>query len=571
MEKNMANLKLKKKSLTYLGQPICNNLCISCGENIENNDILMIYEYENIRGSTVNVAVPLSKVRTKKLLSQILLDKGFPFDWKNKEMTDEICEFLSDYTPSSVILLSPQTGWYQSDEGKYCYIMPQKSFGFKYFRVKFVGNNIDTKYINQVGNLENYQKALELCQYSPATILAVGAALAAFCIAPFDFETFGLHFYGKSSTGKSTLSKVAAAVLYNPGKFITWKTTEAGVEEACYNHNGRCVVFDEAKLISKDKTKIASIISDLSYFICSGQTKKRSLAYSVGTGTSVGAWKLVFISTGEFGIIENALSVNHEKDDGEKLRFIDVPAVVSEEYGVFRKLPEGYTSSKELVFDILNLVKKNYGWLGYNFLKKMASKLNSDQQVQFRENFKQHIKFFESECSDGKHVGYTERLLSRFAIIYASLMQAMEWQLIPWSKKCIFKAVKEMYYTSLNCIKDDQDILQDGLNRLEKMLNVKNEHYHNLATFSSQEDILRAWGKPNFFGKQNGKYFDWIIPSKTFVSCFTSTKQKELVEEFLEDLIEKNDDGYGLCSLGHNVRKRAIVLDKDKLKKLLSK
>lgn len=61
----MANLKLKKKSLTYLGQPICNNLCISCGENIENNDILMIYEYENIRGSTVNVAVPLSKVRTK--------------------------------------------------------------------------------------------------------------------------------------------------------------------------------------------------------------------------------------------------------------------------------------------------------------------------------------------------------------------------------------------------------------------------------------------------------------------------------------------------------------------------
>ena len=61
--KHMTNVKFKKKSLTYLGQPICKKLCISCGENIENNDILMIYEYENIRGSTVNVAVPLSKVR----------------------------------------------------------------------------------------------------------------------------------------------------------------------------------------------------------------------------------------------------------------------------------------------------------------------------------------------------------------------------------------------------------------------------------------------------------------------------------------------------------------------------
>ena len=48
-------------------------------------------------------------------------------------------------------------------------------------------------------------------------------------------------------------------------------------------------------------------------------------------------------------------------------------------------------------------------------------------------------------------------------------------------------------------------------------------------------------------------------------------KQCTLVEEFLEDLIEKDDEGYALCSLGHGVRKRAIVLERKKLKKLLSK
>lgn len=567
----MVNTKFKNKTLTYKGQSVCNNLTISCGENIENNDILMIYDFENIRDHLVNVSIPLSKANNKKLLEPILLDKGFPFDRCNKEMSDDICEFLSNYSPSKVILLTPQTGWYQSEEGKYCYVIPQKSFGFKHFSVKFINNNNDTKYIHQSGTPENYQKALELCQYSPATILAVGAAIAAFSIAPFEFETFGLHFYGKSSTGKSTLSKVAAAVLYSPNKFISWKTTETGIEEACYNHNGRCVIFDEAKLLSKDRTKIASTISDLSYFICSGQTKKRSLIYSVGTGASVGAWQLVFISTGEFGIIENALSVNHDKDDGEKLRFIDVPAVISDKYGVFQKLPEGYSSSKNLVFDILALVKKNYGWLGYHYLQKMIAKLNSNQKDQFKEHFNQYIKDFEEQCSDGKHIGYTERFLSRFAIIYASLMQALEWGLIPWSERRIFNAIKQMYYLSLNCIKDDQTILQEGLDRLKGMLNVKNEHYQKLSSFSSREDIINAWVSPNFFGKKEGEQVKWVIPSKTFKSCFTTTKQLKLVEDFLEDLIEKDHEGYALCSLGHKVRKRAIVLDRKKLKKLLSK
>ena len=62
-----------------------------------------------------------------------------------------------------------------------------------------------------------------------------------------------------------------------------------------------------------------------------------------------------------------------------------------------------------------------------------------------------------------------------------------------------------------------------------------------------------------------------LIPSKTFKSWFMTPKQCTLVEEFLEDLIEKDDEGYALCSLGHGVRKRAIVLERKKLKKLLSK
>ena len=64
--------------------------------------------------------------------------------------------------------------------------------------------------------------------------------------------------------------------------------------------------------------------------------------------------------------------------------------------------------------------------------------------------------------------------------------------------------------------------------------------------------------------------FSWVIPSKVFKSWFLTQKQCTLVEEYLEDLIEKDGEGYALFNLGYKIRKRAIVLNKKKLKELLS-
>ncbi len=566
----MSEIEFKKNVLTYDGQIICSNLKISRGENIENSDILMVYRYPNIRNSIVEITIPLSKATNKKYLYNILLDKGFPLDPQNKEMSDSICEYLSTYIPKKVILLSPQTGWYQSEKGEYCHVIPKKTFGFNKFPVKFINENPDTKYIGRFGSFENYQKALDLCKYSPPAILAVGASLAAFYIAPFGFETFGLHLYGRSSCGKTTIGSLAGATLCNPMQYITWKITEAGVEEACFNHNGRCIIFDEAKLISKNEAQIAATISDLSYFICSGKTKKRSFVYNVSTGSNVGAWHLVFISTGEFGIIENALSVGHDKDDGEKLRFIDVPAIMSNEYGVFEKLPKNYSSSKALIQDIQTLIKNNFGWLGYHYLSKMVHKLNSDKADEFRATVNEYIQDFESKCDLGCKQGYGQRFLHRFAIIYASLMMANKWKLVPWAKKRIFKSIQKMYAISLNCIRDNTTILKEGLNILKKTLVKSSENYVDLDELSSKDEILSEWENKKFFGKKQGKVFSWVIPSKVFKSWFLTQKQCTLVEEYLEDLIEKDGEGYALFNLGYKIRKRAIVLNKKKLKELLS-
>lgn len=41
-----------------------------------------------------------------------------------------------------------------------------------------------------------------------------------------------------------------------------------------------------------------------------------------------------------------------------------------------------------------------------------------------------------------------------------------------------------MYALALNCIRDDEDILNEGLGSLKQTLSIKNEHYQKLLNFS---------------------------------------------------------------------------------------
>lgn len=537
-------------------------------EEYETNNIVVIIRFQNIRKSWVSLTIPIMQFRTPEQLCKILMSKGFPFpkDYNIREF----CYELSQYEFMKTSLLSSQTGWYKSFDEKYCYILPDSSFGVEQYSVIYKQDIGDNKKVPYIGTLDEYMRLLDLCRYSSPAILTVGVALASFCLFPFNAETFGIHLFGDSSIGKSTLAKIASGILGKPSDFIPWKTTEGGIEEACYTHRHRILVFDEAKLIDKDRLKIAQRISDLSYFICAGQTKKRLKSYNRENNLYVGDWELTFISTGEFGIIENAQTTGHLKDKGEKLRFIDVPVQMSEKYGIFSKLPDGYDDSKDLVHDIENILLNNYGILGRKFVDYLASALNDDAD-NIRQDFSSQIDYFCDNIDVSAVGGYSQRFLKRFAFTYATLMQAASWQLVPWSQKCIFKAIKEMYALALNCIRDDKTILQEGLEILQKKLKRNNKDYIDLADLSSKEDVLTAWNDKKFFGKKISGTFSWIIPAKIFKSWFPTLKQRILVENYLEDLIEKDEEGYPLCSLGYKVRKRAIVLEKQRLKELLSK
>lgn len=241
-------------------------------EEYETHNIVVIIRYKNIRGSQISLSIPIYKFREPSQLFKILLSKGFPLPNNGHDF----CAVLSEYKFSKTVLLSSQSGWYKSNDDKYCYVLPNLSFGYNYNPVIFNCDNTENKEVCCCGSLKEYQRLLDICRYSPPAILTIGAALSTFCLFPFGFETFGIHLFGDSSIGKSTLGRLACSILGNSKSYISWKTTDGGIEEVCFTHRDRVLVFDEAKLLAPTRSEVAVKISNASYFICAGQTKKTS-------------------------------------------------------------------------------------------------------------------------------------------------------------------------------------------------------------------------------------------------------------------------------------------------------
>lgn len=180
------------------------NLLLQAEEH-ETGNIVVILRFQNIRNSWTSLTIPIMCFRSSRQLYSILLSKDFPFP--NDGSPAEFCDELSQYEFMKTSLLSSQTGWYKSPDEKYCYILPDSSFGTEHYSVIYKQDIGDNKKVPYIGTTTEYIRLLDLCKYSPPAILTVGITLASFCLFPFSAETFGIHLFGDSSIGKSTLPK----------------------------------------------------------------------------------------------------------------------------------------------------------------------------------------------------------------------------------------------------------------------------------------------------------------------------------------------------------------------------
>ncbi|MDR3596448.1 DUF927 domain-containing protein [Clostridium sp.] len=204
-------------------------------------------------------------------------------------------------------------------------------------------------WINMYGNEVQGNTALETMICISFSAVIVGYLN----ITNKDVDTIIIHLAGKSTTGKTTGSKLALSPfglpdIKNKGLLRTWNATTNAMINSLGGNFGVPIAFDELSMVNQN-----TITKEL-YTIASGLEKAR-LNDAIAQRNQQ-TWATTIISTGEQSIFERT-----NNNAGLRVRAISFEGV-------------GWTKSAENAENIKKAINENYGYPGVEFVKYIFEK-----------------------------------------------------------------------------------------------------------------------------------------------------------------------------------------------------
>jgi uncharacterized protein (DUF927 family) len=224
----------------------------------------------------------------------------------------------------------------------------------------------ENEVLQNEGSLENWQDSVaKWANKNSNLIFALCTAFAPIYLTPLNRDGAIIHFFGKSSIGKSVMLGAAGSVWGNYGKgYIPWNGTSNGIENLGLQKNDALLCLDELTSLQGKQT-----IATSPYLIIGGESKNRADSRGEGFGNRANKqWKTLVLSTGETDFLAKMASVDEELKGGQTVRFINISAQLSEELGLFEYLHE-FDTPKQLALKIHDACSKYKGTAIQEFLK----------------------------------------------------------------------------------------------------------------------------------------------------------------------------------------------------------
>ena len=397
----------------------------------------LIKFYDCNVGKFKKILIPSSDFLEPRKVYAQLIDQGLQFSAPD-ESIDKIIAPLKE-TPEERVKLCERPGYVHVNK-KLCYLTRNgKTLGIhegiapmQYPESKAFYNDKSKK-----GNLSGWQTQIALASLdSPFIMLAICCAFAGYCIYFTDVETGGIHLYGKSSKGKSTALLVAASIYGNKDYVSDWNITEAALEELAESRNHGLLILDEVSLLDKNEKDAAQKMQKIVYMLGAEGGKQRSNFYQPRKAT----WRLNALSNGELGLNEQAANGKIQRNNGEKVRFIDIPVDDESNMGIFETVPEGLTPS-EYAENIKSACRQHYGVAGPKFVEKMLAKGTK----YIKKQLKKHMDDFLIYHNISGLNGIEKRFATRFALPYASGVLAVKLGILPFTASDIMRGISCCY------------------------------------------------------------------------------------------------------------------------------
>ena len=333
----------------------------------ENFGLLLEFTDEDLKTKTW--AMPSTLMGDAKSLETHLSYRGcYVYDIK------QLILFLkASQTKTSFIGIS-SIGWHVINDSRY-FILPNLVIGNgpeqNLIKYQFIDTNNP---YNTRGLLNDWQENIGKYLAGQSRLLfCVSFALSSFLLHIVGAENGGIHIYGPSSKGKSTLLQICASLFGDPETYkLSWRTTPNGMERLAVSRHDSALILDESSEFDNEHNRrLASII----YMIMNGFGKSRLNPDS--TLKDILSWRCNAISSGENPISQLITDAGERDNEGVAVRMIDLNAIPGE-HGIFDFIPEGFKSGHEFSDYFKASVKKYHGSVAIAFLNVLINKSPED-------------------------------------------------------------------------------------------------------------------------------------------------------------------------------------------------
>jgi putative DNA primase/helicase len=362
-------------------------------------------------------------------------------------------EYLGSFNSNTWISSVSSIGWLDTADGVLSYLFPGEdgliASGEQeavIYQPEHHSPSVET--ITAKGTLEEWQNNVAIpCKGNPVLIAVACVPFAAVLLKHSELQNAGFHFYGDSSTGKTTAAQIAASCIGcgadpsdTPDKAYIqrWNTTENALEGVLYAHNDAPLILDEIQ------TYAGKDFGRAIHNITSGRSKNRMTKYT--SLQPQRAWRNLMLSTGEISTRQKIEEENKQVHAGMSVRLIDVPVhrgVVIDPHG---------QSSDEFV----RLLKQNCGRYHGTAIPAFIKRLITQHENAFalRGIIGHRLSEVAERLTPADAESVHRRAIKYFALLEVTGQIAVELGILPLSAQEISEAidyvVKEWWLYSVN-------------------------------------------------------------------------------------------------------------------------
>jgi putative DNA primase/helicase len=378
-------------------------------------------------------------VRKRAVISQALLlgrgddamkelrDLGISVLGKNAKLVREYLDeqhlkFSSRTTPDNFWTSVKVIGWAPVGER---FVLPNEIIGTQN-GVLFTGAN--TVQYSKKGSLGSWKSEVAApCAGNSYLVLALSCALAGPLLKLLNILGLGIHYYGDSTTGKTTALLVGVSAWGPEGFMISWDTTINGIEVEAACRSSTFTAIDESHRVD------AKVLDAAVYKLLNGSGKSR-----MHKDTSLrerALWNACVLSSGERSIETHQATAKIDHKVGQTVRIIDVPVATSQ-HGLFEDIHDACNGA-DFSDSLRAAAAKHYGHAGPLFVSHL---IQDYANLGLSTRLAEVLKKF----GDGLSAQDT-RVARSFAIIALAGELAIEWGILPWEKGTTTSAAIEVF------------------------------------------------------------------------------------------------------------------------------